>query len=175
MPGSCRAAQTMPASALSAGADVNARNSYGETALMKACQEGYGKCAHLLLAAGADVSVQDKEGYTPLIYAVFRNFGELARQFIEAGADVNAETQEGITALSMACRYGHADCARLLIESGANVNAMVHGGRFHGMTALKAARENNCTPHPRGMHPTPPSRRRGGVRGLYHFGMSMVL
>ena len=87
-----------------------------------------------------------KRATPPLIYAVFRNFGELARQFIEAGADVNAETQEGITALSLACHCGHADCTRLLIESGANVNAMVHGGRFHGMTALKAARENNCTP-----------------------------
>jgi Ankyrin repeats (3 copies) len=57
---------------LNGGAQVNARDSYGRTALhyasaVESCISN--KITRLLMAAGADVDVKDKEGYTPLMRA----------------------------------------------------------------------------------------------------------
>jgi ankyrin repeat protein len=49
---------------LKAGADVNARNKYGLTALIAAAGHGTAENMKVLLDAGADASVKDKDGKT---------------------------------------------------------------------------------------------------------------
>lgn len=55
--------------ALEKGADVNAKDSLGRTALMLACQQGLLDVARALVEAGADVNARDAHGRTPLMYA----------------------------------------------------------------------------------------------------------
>ena len=49
---------------LDAGADVNARNNYGWTALMHAARQGDPETVKLLLVKGAQVDLQDDRGWT---------------------------------------------------------------------------------------------------------------
>ena len=48
------------------GADKDAADSIGNTALHKAAMEGQLECARLLVAAGADRATKTKDGKTPL-------------------------------------------------------------------------------------------------------------
>lgn len=51
---------------LSRGAGVNAKTTYGSTALHKACKENNEEINSLLIQKGAHLSVEDKNGKTPL-------------------------------------------------------------------------------------------------------------
>ncbi|MFA5106679.1 MAG: ankyrin repeat domain-containing protein, partial [Candidatus Micrarchaeia archaeon] len=55
--------------ALAAGADVNAKDRDGYTALMVASYWGHMDIVKLLIAAGADVNAKSETGYTALIEA----------------------------------------------------------------------------------------------------------
>ncbi len=52
--------------AIAAGANVNAKNRVGATALLRAAQNGRKEIAELLIAKGADVNAKNKDGETPL-------------------------------------------------------------------------------------------------------------
>jgi uncharacterized protein len=54
---------------LELGADVNATNSMGLTALLGAANRGSNEIIELLVAHGARLDIQDKEGRTPLRWA----------------------------------------------------------------------------------------------------------
>ena len=62
-----RAASNGHAGAVSAlarlGADLDARDSWGRTALMPAALDGYVECARALLAGGADRTLRATDGY----------------------------------------------------------------------------------------------------------------
>ena len=68
------------------GADVNAKDKYGDTALILAAWYGYTEVAKLLLAAGADVNAKDNGGYTALIWAAYYGHAEIAKMLRDAGA-----------------------------------------------------------------------------------------
>ena len=46
------------------GADINAKDNDGQTALMKAAREGHVGIVELLLKKGADVNVKGQDGWT---------------------------------------------------------------------------------------------------------------
>lgn len=100
-----------------AGADVNAKNKFGTTALMVATPEQ----AVSLIKAGADVNAADNNGSTALILSNY----EKARILIAAGANVNAKTKSGLTALMVA---NTNEYSQMLIAAGANVNAADESG-----------------------------------------------
>ena len=54
---------------LKAGADINAKDNNGFTALMGACKGGYVTVLSPLIEAGADVDARDNDGNTALMYA----------------------------------------------------------------------------------------------------------
>ena len=108
---------------LAAGADVNAQNQFGYTALMGAAFHGHFEVVRLLLAAGADVNTQDQGGSTALILAAINGHAEVVRLLLAAGANVNLQNQAGRTALMWAAQDGRADVVRLLLAVGAELPA----------------------------------------------------
>jgi ankyrin repeat protein len=122
------------------GADLNAKDNGGQTALMKAVWMG--RCnadvVRFLIEKGADVNAYDKNGYTALMTAANQGFVDIVRALVEKGADLNAQDNGGQTALMKAVGAPpHADVVRILIEKGANLNVT---DKFANKTALGYAR-----------------------------------
>ncbi len=87
---------------LDCGADVNAKNSHGETALTAAAVNGWAAVARILVARGADVNQATESGSTPLLQATERGHLEIVRLLVEKRADVTAKDESGKTALAIA-------------------------------------------------------------------------
>jgi ankyrin repeat protein len=141
---------------IGAGANLNARSPYDETALMLACffmseQEGMGAsyerhetAARILVEAGASLEAA-RDGYTPLSYAAYQGRDNTIRFLLARGARVDGYVQDGIiylpTPLMMATMMGHEEAARLLLEAGANARLRVQAGN----TAFELARKYRQT------------------------------
>lgn len=127
---------------LAAGADVNARDAYGATALMNAAHGGNLEMTEMLLAAGAEVDARDELGWTALMKACYnadRNCGfpDIVQRLIAAGADANAKITYGIHPLMLAAGYGEAQVCEALLAGGADVLARNDGG----LTALMMVKD----------------------------------
>lgn len=105
------------------GADVNAAQSNGTTALHWAAYKGDTELARALLEHGAQAAVTNAYGATPLAEAVNLAVVELVELLLEAGADPDSPNADGQTALMLAVRTGAMPVAELLVLHGANVNA----------------------------------------------------
>jgi enterochelin esterase-like enzyme/outer membrane protein assembly factor BamB len=72
---------------LAKGANVNAKNAYGATALSFAADWGHLEVVKVLLANKADVNVKDTfYKFTPLSWAVSRGHADIVKALVEAGA-----------------------------------------------------------------------------------------
>jgi len=71
---------------LDRGADVNAKDGDGWTALMKAAQAGHPDMVRLLMQHGADMSIADKDGRTAWMFAAMSGSTEIADIFKQARA-----------------------------------------------------------------------------------------
>jgi ankyrin repeat protein len=101
-----------------AGARIDLRNRYGETALMLASIRGHAQVARLLIDRGAELN---PAGWTPLMYAASRGQTDVARLLISFGAKVDATSENGTTALMLATRESTLAMVKLLHQAGANV------------------------------------------------------
>jgi len=120
------------------GADVNVRNEYNATPLIKASGEGYAEIVKLLLEAKADVNAAtNADASTPLYIASGNGHTEVVKLLLEAKANINAVTTNGLTPLYIASFQGHTEVVKLLIEAKANVNAA--RWKLYGLTPLWAA------------------------------------
>ena len=108
---------------LEAGADKDAADTDGDTALHIAAKEGHLEVVRLLLEAGADKDAADTDGYTPLHFAARKGHLEAIRLLLETGADKDAATTHGSRALHIAAQEGHMAVVRLLLEAGADKDA----------------------------------------------------
>ncbi|XP_061535918.1 cyclin-dependent kinase 4 inhibitor B [Phycodurus eques] len=99
---------------LRAGADVNAANRLGYTAL-QAMMMGSTPVAQLLLAAGGDPNVADaRTGSTPLHDAARTGFGDTARLLVRFAASPQAKDHADSRPVEVARRHGHADVVAFL-------------------------------------------------------------
>jgi len=120
-------------SLLAQGADVNARQGDGATALHWAAHRNDLETVTVLLGAGADANAANALGATPLWLACVSGSGTLVGRLLEAGADPNAALSSGETVLMSAARAGNTDAVGLLLTHAADVNT-TEGSR--GQTAL---------------------------------------
>ncbi len=123
------------------GADVNAAESDGATALYWAAQRGNLEIANLLLAAGAKADAATRYRITPLAIAASNGDAAMIERLLDAGADPNGTSREGQTALMSAARNGRPEALKVLLARGARIDAVEP---FKGQTALMwAAGEGN--------------------------------
>ncbi len=101
------------------GANVNATNTLGRTALMFASSNGFTAIVKDLLAHRADPNIvpKDDTGWTALIAAAHKGHVDVIRVLLDHGVDATIKDKEGKTALVWAEAQGHADAARVLTEA----------------------------------------------------------
>jgi hypothetical protein len=102
-----------------AGADVNARNFEGRTALMFAALYGYAAIVERLVAARADVNtVPAGEPRWPALFVASQNgHADVVRLLLDNGADATYRDEQGVDAIQLAYENGHPQLGELLIDS----------------------------------------------------------
>ena len=104
--------------ALTAGADADARDRSGWTALMYAADKGYTLMIAPLLAAGADPDARAADGATALFIAALHGHAEIVAALAKAGADLSIQGPKGLTATDAARRHRDPDLVNALFEVG---------------------------------------------------------
>ncbi|KAI9346808.1 ankyrin repeat-containing domain protein [Zopfochytrium polystomum] len=122
------------------GADINIRDSKGESPLITAVSENSGDCARLLLERGADVTIASDSGETALHAACRNAHAEMAALLLDRGADVNARDHDEATPILAAAATGSTGCVQLLFDRGADIHAADKNGRqaLHAAAAAAA-------------------------------------
>jgi ankyrin repeat protein len=104
---------------LERGANVNAAQVDGTTALHWAAYHDDGETAALLVRKGANVNATNRYGVAPLAAAYSNGSGVVAKLLLAAGADANATMKSGETVLMMAARSGNLEAVDALLTRGA--------------------------------------------------------
>ena len=107
---------------LEAGADIDARDQHGQTALMNAAHAGQVDLVRLLVERGADLNVTAKYNLSALMLALIGRHIDVERLLIEAGADVILRSSANFgsqTALGLAEASGEEEIVQMLRARGA--------------------------------------------------------
>lgn len=107
-----------------AGADIDARDAHGQTALMLATVDGHADVVEWLVGRGAMLDHTAKYGLSALMLGVINGHVDIVRTLVRAGANLTlngtgAPGFAGKTALDLAVGRGDQDM----------VNILSHGGR----------------------------------------------
>ena len=128
-------------SSLQQGADVNAAQGDGMTAIHWAARHGDVDLIQMLVGARANLAALTRIGASPpLLLAAENGHVDAVRALLAAGADANAADASGTTALMLAAAAGAPDSIRALLQAGADVHAR---DRVMERTALMFAAGNN--------------------------------
>ena len=133
--------QALVSELLGRGADVNAQEPDGSTALAWAAVRANADVARILLGAGADPNLANSYGIGPLALAIENAARGIVRLLLDNGADPNRPRENGETPLMTATRMNQVDVMELLLGHGADANAREM--RF-GQTALMWAAGNSA-------------------------------
>jgi uncharacterized protein len=113
---------------LKSGADVNASQGDGMTALHWAAYKDDVEMAETLLYAGAKAAATLRiNGMTPLFFASQNGNAKMTELLLKAGSDPNAALRTGATPLMYAARAGNAATIKVLLDGGAKPNAKETG------------------------------------------------
>jgi len=126
---------------LKSGADVNAAQGDGMTALHWAARNGDAELTQMLLYAGANVKATTRlGGYTALMMAADLGHADVIKALLAGGADAKAANALGTTPLMMAAMSGNAAAVTTLVENGAEIEAKE---KTFGQTPLMFAAASN--------------------------------
>src|SRR5690606_30482690 len=105
------------------GADLEARDGQGRTALLLATHADAVNLAGLLIQAGADVNAKDSIGDTPFLYAGAEGRDPILKLILAAGkANLGDTNRYGGTALIPAAHHGHPSTVRILLETDIDID-----------------------------------------------------
>ena len=141
---------------LSIGADPNATDIIGQTALQTAARSGQTPIVKLLLESGANLDIQSRYGNTALMQVVWSRGWQLEgdiqsatpmaiwhsgiRQAVDLllknGADPNIQNKSGETALMVVVSQGKLPIVDLLLKNGANPDIQNKDGNTALMMAV---------------------------------------
>ena len=100
------------------GADVNAKDIYGNPAIMRAARSNRADIIELLWKNGANVNVMvDKRRNNPLLLASFQGSANAVKALVKCGAYVNVKNQDEETPLMLACWIGSKDIVDTLLNT----------------------------------------------------------
>jgi ankyrin repeat protein len=112
-------------SLLKQGADVNAVQGDGVTALHWAASRGDAEMTGMLVVAGANLRAATRfGGYMPLHVAAERGAAGVVQALLKAGADANTPTGRGTTALMLAASAGDTATLTALLDAGAKPDTL---------------------------------------------------
>ncbi len=123
------------------GANINARNSRGETCLIDAVLEGNQALVQFLIDNGADINTRDNHGNTCLIDAVLADHQAMVQSFLDKGLDINARDNYGNTCLFYAAQADNQAMVQFLIDKDADINARDNYGNTCLVYAVLAGRQ----------------------------------
>ena len=118
------------------GADVNAKDKDGYTALHLAVEFGHIAVVELLLKQGANIEATGgRSAITALMDAALDGRDSIAVLLLRAGASVSAVNYRGSTALAYAAKYDHEVMAKILLDYGADLELRDNEGSTPVMVA----------------------------------------
>ncbi|CAE7414653.1 ANKRD50 [Symbiodinium sp. CCMP2456] len=121
--------------ALVTGAQLEARDEHGDTALLVAASYDQLKVVEALVEAGAQLDACNVDGRTALIAASSLGHLKVVEVLVKAGAQLEARDEFGFTALISAAQAGDLKVVEVLVKAGAQLEARDE----HGGTALMFA------------------------------------
>ncbi len=149
---------------LTRGADVNAKERRGQTALMWAAADGHTEVVELLIKAGADIrATLPDSGFTPFFFAARNGRTDVVRALLKAG--IGRERGDGAAQSRvakhrareparciLAIENGYYELALMLLDAGADLNDQRSGFTpLHVMTWVRKPPKGED----RGMPPPP--------------------
>lgn len=123
---------------LTAGADINARHSYGETPIFTALPNAQPSIIRRMIEVGADPTIPDTRGLYPLHRAMGGAIGENIALVVAAGADPNRKDHRGNTPLHIVAAEDVPGNAIALVAAGAELEMLDNDGATPLLVALKA-------------------------------------
>lgn len=106
---------------LAEGADINAQNENGQTALNLAVQNDDPVMVDVLIERGADLNIPDSKGWTVLSIATKNDQPHMIRRLVDGGARLD-EPRDRTLPLLVAVNLERPETVRLLLEVGADPN-----------------------------------------------------
>jgi ankyrin repeat protein len=108
---------------LAGGADIDCRDTAGNSPLIYAVQSGKSEAVSLLITAGANVSNINNDGITPLVRAIENGNLEIVSMLLQNGAITETwEKHYGLSPLHMAVLYGDIEVLRRLLDYAEDIN-----------------------------------------------------
>jgi uncharacterized protein len=104
---------------LDTGADINAAQVDGTTALHWAAYHEDAETVALLVRAGANVNAVNRYGVPPLAQACTNGNAAIVKLLLQAGADPNATMKGGESVLMLAARSGNVEAVKALLARDA--------------------------------------------------------
>lgn len=101
---------------LSAGANINAQDERGRTAIMAATHANKPETVAALVKAGANVNLQDNRLDNPFLYAGAEGLLAVLKALEPARPNTRIYNRFGGTALIPACERGHVEMVEYLLE-----------------------------------------------------------
>jgi len=122
-----------------AGADVDIKDSEGNTPWLLSAKKGWTESASFLESAGADTRVRDREGVNLLLYSCRIGSKSALNYALDKNIPINSTDVDGLTALMTAINQKQMHLIKPLVDAGIDVNAVSRAG----MTASHYAAQYN--------------------------------
>ncbi len=119
---------TLVMAAVAGGADIEALDEFGNTAVVLAACAGHLDCLNFLISKDANLDHKGRGGDTGLSYAVSFRQEDCVKALLAAGADPDVRNDAGKTALHDAIIHRLIDVAQELLSAGADPNIADNSG-----------------------------------------------